>query len=654
MNPVPAENKSSRLTALEAVQRKPRRKAAAPPEQPDGASSLPTAFIYLRVSTKEQARTGGGAEGYSIPAQRAACYDKASQLGAVLAEEYVDAGESARSAARDDLQRMLRDVKDNPPDYVIVHKIDRLARNRADDIAINLTLQKHGVKLVSCTENIDDTPSGRLLYGVMAELAQYYSGNLAQEVMKGLLKKAEEGGTPFRAPTGYLNVRENVNGALAARVVHDPERVDLVRWCLEQYATSDWTVINLTLAAQAKGLTSRPTSKRPAKPISLTGMHHLLQNPYYMGVVSYQGIHYEGKHQPLIEPGTWLAIQDILASRNHGGDKDRIHNHYLRSTIYCSDCGGRLVFSRHTGRGGTYDYFLCLKKKTRENNCTRSAVRVERVEEAVEAFYLRVRITAELSARIQGAVRTELAQQQREASNHLKRAQRQKRHAEDEREKLLQAHYAGAIPQDLLGSEMQRLTRALAEADREIQAAKTSTADLEQALTEALQVAERGPQAYQVAPAKIRRQFNQGFFQKLYIGEDGDVERSELTEPFAALLDVRLVEASPEREGATDTDNAAQTDGDATDGHRPENILRPAFPDVTDGLNGENGVQNETPSREMIFSERGVNKQVLVELRGIEPRTFSMRTRRATNCATAPGLWCGKSIAGAYSPTARR
>ena len=57
---------------------------------------IPMALIYLRVSTKEQARTGGGSEGYSIPAQREACYAKAKQMGVTVHDEYVDAGESAR------------------------------------------------------------------------------------------------------------------------------------------------------------------------------------------------------------------------------------------------------------------------------------------------------------------------------------------------------------------------------------------------------------------------------------------------------------------------------------------------------------------------------------------------------------------------------
>jgi site-specific DNA recombinase len=497
---------------------------------------IPIAFSYLRVSTKEQARTGGGAEGYSIPAQRDACYTKSAQLGAVIEQEYIDAGESARSADRDDLQRMLQDIKAVKPDYVIVHKIDRLARNRADDIAINLLLKKHGVTLISCTENIDDTPSGRLLYGLMAEIAQFYSGNLAQEVMKGLLRKAEEGGTPFRAPLGYTNRREARDGAEYSWVELDHERAEIIRWCLAEYATGEWSGIDLTLAAQAKGLTSRPTRSKPSQPISLTAMYHILQNPYYMGVVSYQGIHYEGKHPVLVEPDTWLAVQDVLAAHNHTGEKDRVHLHYLRSTIYCSACGARMVFSRNKGRGGSYDYFLCLKRKTKTGNCIRPAVRVERIEDGIARFYGQFQVRPEYAEQIRHAVRQQLATDQDEARRGLERATKRKQQAQDERQKLLQAHYAGAVPSDLLASEMKRLTRALAEADSEIKAGKTTNEDIETTLDNALKAASHCERAYLTAPNPIRRQINQGFFEKLWIGEDGSVERAQLTEPFAAML----------------------------------------------------------------------------------------------------------------------
>jgi site-specific DNA recombinase len=209
-----------------------------------------TAFIYVRVSTREQARTGGGEEGYSIRAQRTAATEKARQLGAEVAGIYIDAGESAKSARRPQLQQMLRDVAELHPDYVIVHKIDRLARNRADDIAINIALRKAGTQLVSCSEAITDTPSGKFLYNIMADMAQFYSDNLAQEVKKGLVAKAAEGGTPFKAPLGYLHRRDYRDGIQVSWVEIDPERGPLVRWAFAQYATGEWTSKKLLVALQ--------------------------------------------------------------------------------------------------------------------------------------------------------------------------------------------------------------------------------------------------------------------------------------------------------------------------------------------------------------------------------------------------------------------
>ncbi|WP_370950380.1 recombinase family protein [Amycolatopsis sp. cg5] len=585
---------------------------------------VPIAFIYLRVSTKRQARTGGGAEGYSIPAQRIACHAKAAELGATIHEEYLDGGESAKSADRDDLQRMLADVKTVRPDFVIEYKIDRLARNREDDIAINLLLRKYGVKLVSCMENIDDTPSGKLLYGLMAEIAQFYSGNLAQEVLKGMVRKAEEGGTPFRAPLGYLNRRETRGGVEFSWIELDPERAEIVQWCLEQYATGDWSAIDLTLAANAKGLTSRPSPNSPARPIGPTTMYHILQNPYYMGLVPYRGIHYEGKHEALIEPDTWLAIQHILAAHNHTGEKDRKHTHYLRSTIYCSSCDGRLVYSENTGNGGTYVYFLCVKKKTKTNNCRRPAVRVERIEQGIADFYGRFQVTPEYAEEIRQGVRQEVAARRLEASHGLERAAKRKTQLTDERQKLLQAHYAGAVPQDLLGSEMQRLTRQLAEADGEIKAAKTATEGVEVTLERALTTASHCEQAYLSAPDQVKRQINQGFFEKLYIGEDGSVVRAELTEPFRAMLAAGTAIQFPAADAAVLPSQATVNRGDlmtaadlASDRTRPSNVLLTTFDEYTVVTERENNVTQG----DVVFIADGVNKTYLVGAVGIEPTT---------------------------------
>ncbi len=143
---------------------------------------------------------GGEDEGFSIPAQREACRRRAGQLGAAVVAEFVDRGESARSANRPELQRLLRFVTDERVDFVIVHKVDRLARNRVDDVEINLALQAAGVQLVSVTENIDETPSGILLHGIMSSIAEFYSRNLASEVIKGSVQKPRPAAPSARPP----------------------------------------------------------------------------------------------------------------------------------------------------------------------------------------------------------------------------------------------------------------------------------------------------------------------------------------------------------------------------------------------------------------------------------------------------------------------
>lgn len=153
---------------------------------------------YVRVSTREQAERGGTTEGFSIPAQREANQRKAAELGARVVREFVDAGESARSADRDGLREMLAFIAATRVTFCIVHKLDRLARNRVDDVKIHEALLAAGVTLVSATESIDQTPSGMLVHGIMSSIAEFYSRNLATEVTKGLSQKVAQGGTPMR------------------------------------------------------------------------------------------------------------------------------------------------------------------------------------------------------------------------------------------------------------------------------------------------------------------------------------------------------------------------------------------------------------------------------------------------------------------------
>ena len=168
--------------------------------------------IYLRVSTKEQAQTDDK-EGYSIAAQREACLKLVEEKGWKFVDEYTDRGESARSAHRPSLQLMLSRIKkEKDVSAIIVHKIDRLARNMEDHVAIKAILKRANVQLVSVVENIEDSASGRFVEGIHALMAEFYSANLATEIKKGMEQKVKQGGWPHQAPVGYKNIREGGRG----------------------------------------------------------------------------------------------------------------------------------------------------------------------------------------------------------------------------------------------------------------------------------------------------------------------------------------------------------------------------------------------------------------------------------------------------------
>ncbi|MBU4613612.1 recombinase family protein [Rhodococcus sp. GG48] len=496
---------------------------------------MKTAVSYIRVSTKEQAERDGDPEGYSIPAQRDANQRKAASMGAAIVAEFVDRGESARSADRPELQKMLRYVATTPTDYVIVHKVDRLARNRVDDVTINLELRKTGSVLVSATENIDETASGMLLHGIMSSIAEFYSRNLATEVLKGMEQKAKTGGTPGKAPLGYRNVSGlNADGREIRTVAVDPERGPLITWAFQAYATGDWTLKQLTAALESRGLTTVPTPKRPAQPIKFNSLHRILTTPYYKGDVTYRGVQYPGRHQPLIDPVTWAQVQDILAS-HATGEKQREHPHYLKSTVYCGGCGSRLIVTMAKNHyGAVYPYFICLGRHEKLTNCTRKAVPIAVVEDLVAAEYRAIQLTPEAHRDIEAILREDLQATHARIEAERRDLATQQERLTNERTRLLQAHYVGAIPLDLLKEEQGRIARQLATVAERLEAIMGEFSVLEQHLQAALDYASNCYRGYVAASHHVRRLYNQAFFERIYVDED--TIRVELREPFQTLL----------------------------------------------------------------------------------------------------------------------
>ncbi|MGV1037851.1 MAG: recombinase family protein, partial [Candidatus Nanopelagicales bacterium] len=543
------------------------------------------ALSYLRVSTRDQARRGGGDdEGFSIPAQREANKRKAASMGAMIIKEFVDRGASARSANRPELQRMLEYLGDHQVDYVIVHKLDRLARNRADDVEITKALDASNVRLVSTTESIDQTPSGMLLHGIMSSIAEFYSRNLAAEVTKGMGQKAKAGGTVGRAPLGYRNHRTvDSEGREVRTVIVDPERAPLIKIAFDLYTTGEWTVASLTELLNQRGLTTVPTPKMPSRQITDGLLHKILTNPYYKGQTKYQGVHYEGRHEALVDETTWQRVQEVLSSHVNG-ERTRRHPHFLKSTVYCGQCGERLLVQKsRSATGDIYPYFNCAGRHSKRTSCTQRAVLIYEVEKKLEEHYIHIQLEAEFRRRVESTIRSELetARTATEAEQHDMKRQQEK--LKRERTKLMEAHYEGAIPVDLLGQEQERISQALQQIGSKLASMQAGWEEIERNLQQALDLTVNCGSAYKEAPEHIKRMFNQAFFERVLVVQDD-----------AAPDGVRIT----------------------TDPREPFDSL---FSDELKTLEAKNA--NDPCGADGVFQVNSLSKTLLVEPRGFEPLT---------------------------------
>lgn len=495
-----------------------------------------SAVIYLRVSTKEQAERGGEAEGFSIPAQRAANTSKAGAIGAQVVAEFVDAGESARKADRPELIRLLEYVAANDVDFCIVHKVDRLSRSRIDDVEISLALTRAGTTLVSATESIDETPSGMLLHGIMSSIAEFYSRNLATEVVKGMSQKAAAGGTPTRAPIGYRHIRTIDDVGREIRTVEvDDTRADLIRWAFEEYATGNWSLSLLAEELQSRGLRTRPTRSKAPRPLGTSNIHYLLRNAYYTGEVSWRGQSYPGRHEPLVERELWDRVQSVLEAHNTAGDRQQQHDHYLRGSVFCSSCGSRLIVTKTTNRQGhRYEYFICIGRHRKRTRCTRRAMPIASVERAVEHAWSRIAMTFRARRELELAVQSRVDQLRARQSEELPGLERRRDALLEERQKLLAAHYANAVPLDLLRTEQQRIAKDLAQIAGRLAAITQPADDLEAELRSLVNLLKDLDTLYINGTHIERRLLNQAVACRILIDDEGQAD-AELAIEVTAL-----------------------------------------------------------------------------------------------------------------------
>jgi len=255
-------------------------------------------FAYARVSTPRQ-----GERGVSLQEQRDAIERYARIHGLEIARWFEDR-ESASHTGRTAFTEMLRLLRLGRIQGVVIHKIDRSARNLDDWVDVG-KLVDAGVQVHFAAENVDlKTVAGRLSADIQAVVAAHYSRNLRDEVKKGLYGRLKQGFYPWRAPIGYID-----QGSAKAKI-HDPTRAPFIRQAFSLYGSGKFSLPVLCNEMFVRGLRNLRGG-----PVTINGMTTLLRNAFYIGLIRIQkvGQTFEGIHEPLVSPELFEQVRDIPA-----------------------------------------------------------------------------------------------------------------------------------------------------------------------------------------------------------------------------------------------------------------------------------------------------------------------------------------------------
>ena len=322
----------------------------------------------------------------SIEAQLMENRKYAEKHGIIIVKEYIDEAVSGQTDNRDAFQQMMEDAKKKLFDVIIVHKVDRFARNRYDAAIYKSMLTKYGVRVVYAAQPIDDTPEGSLLEGILEAFAEYYSKNLATEVLKGQKQNAFKaqfnGGF---APLGYDIVdKQYVINEKEAKIVR--EIFDLY---LQGYGYKKIAEI----------LNSKGYKNKQGKPFVYNSIPSILTNEKYAGIYvfnktqrkyhngkrnlkrkkpEHEIIRVEGGVPAIVPKEIFEAVQREMKRRApERGKPQTIREYLLSGLVYCS-CGNKMSgYSQKRSKDSEnyYFYYRCTK--------CQNSIRAEDVERKV-------------------------------------------------------------------------------------------------------------------------------------------------------------------------------------------------------------------------------------------------------------------------------
>ncbi len=331
-------------------------------------------YAYTRVSTVRQ-----GERGVSLQEQRSAIENYAQRHDIDIIEWFEECLTAAKKG-RPLFTRMLKSLRQRKAEGVVIHKIDRSARNLRDWAELGELIDV-GVAVHFANESVDlFSRGGRLSADIQAVVASDYVRNLREETLKGIYGRLKQGLYPFGAPLGYLDAG---GGKIKTP---DPVRGPLVSQAFELYASGRYTLDTLIEVLHRRGLRNRRGGL-----LTKSSMSDLLNNPFYTGLIRIgtTGKTFEGKHTPLIQMVLFKQVQARLARRTRVAKW--MHDFVFRGLFTCSLCGRMLTGERQKGHA----YYRC-----HTSGCPTRGFREEVLEDALLKAWPPIAVTAGEKSRL--------------------------------------------------------------------------------------------------------------------------------------------------------------------------------------------------------------------------------------------------------------
>ena len=325
-------------------------------------------FGYVRVSTVKQG------EGVSLQEQRDAIH-RYAQRNDLEVITWFEERQTAAKRGRAVFNQMLRLLKQGKADGVIIHKIDRSARNLKDWADLGELIDQ-GIDVHFVNESLDlHSRGGRLSADIQAVVAADYIRNLREETRKGFYGRLKQGLYPLPAPIGYLDKGQGKPKE------PDPAKAPLIRKAFELYATGRYSLNGLVEEMFRLGLRNRKSKK-----IGKSAMSVLLNNPFYMGLIHLRrsGETFPGSHPAIISKSLFDRVQDILNGKTNRTDAN--HRFLFRRLLQCKLCGFSLVGEVQKG----HVYYRCHTPA-----CSTKCVREEAIDTSVLESLKPLELTSE-------------------------------------------------------------------------------------------------------------------------------------------------------------------------------------------------------------------------------------------------------------------